>query len=201
MIPKSPKLLDCQQHGDMAELFIVEGDSAARTLDRVRDARFQAILPMQGKPLNAMKTGLTNIFENAQFAALISAMGLTPDLEPRCEELRYQRFVLLFDPDADGIHSRTLMLLFFYRWLTPLLEAGRVVDAHAPQWAITSDQLARPAYAFTPDHLEQVRAALAAEGIDRTKTIRFRGLASVGAAILADLRLRAWWFLCAARRA
>jgi DNA gyrase/topoisomerase IV subunit B len=187
MIPKAPKLLDCQEHGPHAELFIVEGDSAARTIDRVRNARFQAILPMQGKPLNAMKTGLDSLLENVQFAALISAIGIEPGAEPQFDELRFHDIILLFDPDADGIHSRTLMLLFFYRWLTPLLAAGRISDAYAPQWTITSEQLAKPVYAFTPQHLERVRATLAAERIERTTTIRFRGLSSVGGEILAKL--------------
>lgn len=187
MIPQAPKLLECKARGDAAELFIVEGDSAARTIDRVRNSQCQAILPMQGKPLNAMKTTLSNVVENAQFAALIRALGIKLGAELQLDKLRYRRIVLLFDPDADGIHSRTLMLLFFYRWLTPLLEAGRVLDAYAPQWAITSDQLAKPAYAFTPQHLERVRAALAAERIEDMKTIRFRGLSSVGGEILAEL--------------
>jgi DNA gyrase subunit B len=187
MIPKAPKLVDCSEHGARSELFVVEGDSAARTIQRVRNPCFQAILPMQGKPMNAMKVGLDAVCKNDQFAALISAMGIEPTHGPNLASMRYQRIILLFDPDADGIHSRTLMLLFFYRWLSRLLEAGRIFDTYAPLWAINSDQLARPAYAYTQQQFDTIRARLIAEGIERAQTTRYRGLSSVGGDVLSKL--------------
>jgi DNA gyrase subunit B/topoisomerase-4 subunit B len=187
----APKLIDCENAGSPespTELFIVEGDSAARTLTRVRDSTFQAILPMQGKPMNATKARLEDLQKNIQFAALIKALGvdLTAAMDRPSEllKLRYQKIILLFDPDADGIHGRTLMLLFFYRWLRPLLDAGHIYDAHAPQWEITGTGLNQAVYAATPEYLKQVRSYLADQGITKIITKRFRGLGSVDVGIL-----------------
>lgn len=187
----APKLIDCTNRGSLespTELFIVEGDSASRTLTRVRNSAFQAILPMQGKPMNATKARLKDLQKNIQFAALIKALGV--DLAAAIEQpselskLRYQKIILLFDPDADGIHGRTLMLLFFYRWLRPLLDAGQIYDTHAPQWEITGSGLKHPVYAATPDYLKEVRGYLHNKGITEIKTKRFRGLGSVDVGIL-----------------
>lgn len=181
------KLSDCTNHGPGSELFIVEGDSAARTVDRLRRKAYQGVLPMQGKPMNAMKASASEICKNVQFSAVLQSLniGLKEKLDPSdIEKVCYEKFILLFDPDADGIHSRTLMLLFFYRWLRPLLDSGRVFDVHAPQWEITADGFKDAAYAYTKDHLEKIRAHLKAQGITELKTKRFRGLASVDAHIL-----------------
>ena len=117
----APKLIDCTNGGRSAdrptELFIVEGDSAARSIKQVRDASFQAILPMQGKPMNAVKANLEHLKKNVQFAALFDALGVDLENQNREEDIRYENIILLFDPDADGIHARTLMLLFFHKWM------------------------------------------------------------------------------------
>ena len=182
----TPKLVDCDQHGPQSELYIVEGDSAARTLVRVRDPAFQAVIPMQGKPMNAIKASANDLHQNIQFGLLLDTLRVDLFQPNRPVDIPYQRIVLLFDPDADGIHGRTLMLLFFHRWLRALLDEGRIFDAHAPQWVVTSDRLEKPAYASTPEHLDKIRAYLKQQGITNLKTKRFRGLGSVDVELLRD---------------
>ena len=182
----TPKLVDCEQHGPDSELFIVEGDSAARTLVKVRNPLNQAVLPMQGKPMNALKADASDLHKNVQFGALLDAMRVDLHQPQRPVEIPYQRIVLLFDPDADGIHGRTLMLLFFYRWLRKTLDDGRVFDAHAPQWVVRSAKMENAAFASTPQHLDKIRTYLADQGITDLKTKRFRGLGSVDVEILSS---------------
>ena len=183
---KPPKLDDCKEHGPDSELFIVEGDSAARTLLQVRNPQNQAVLPMQGKPMNALKADASDLHENVQFGALLDALHV--DLhqpQPLVEmEMPYQRIVLLFDPDADGIHGRTLMMFFFYRWLRELLDDGRVFDAHVPRWVVTSPKMSNRIFASTPQYLEKIRKHLEEKDITDYKTQYFRGLGSVDLDIL-----------------
>lgn len=109
------KLADCEVHGvgSGSELFIVEGDSAASAVDRVRDSRGQAVLPVQGKPLNAVKAGESAVRANPFLGATIDAMGVDIGDKFLLANCRYDRVLLLCDPDADGIHCATLLLLFF----------------------------------------------------------------------------------------
>ena len=180
----APKLEDCTEHGPGTELFIVEGDSAARTINRLRRTTNQAVFPMQGKPMNATKAGREDLLNNAQFSALSKALGMDLRDPSGIRDLRYERYILLFDPDADGIHSRTLMLLFFYKYLRPILDAGRVFDAHAPQWQIHCEEYDEPIFAQTENHFTRIKEHLRANGIEELKVKRFRGLASVGAEVL-----------------
>jgi len=180
----TPKLVDCAQHGLGSELFIVEGDSAARSLVRARNPQNQAVLPMQGKPMNALKADASGLHENVQFGTLLDAMRVDLHQPARPVEIPYERIILLFDPDADGIHGRTLMLLFFYRWLRKTLDDGRVFDTHAPQWVVTSDKMSNAAFATTPQHLKKIRTYLKEKGMTELKTKRFRGLGSVDLDIL-----------------
>jgi len=187
--PLPTKLVDSIDHGAGTELLIVEGDSAARAVNRLRESRWQAVLPMQGKPLNAMKAKREDVVNNPELSAVIAALGVqvTDSVNPR--DMRYERVVLLFDPDADGIHGRTLMLLFFYRWLRPLLEMGCVFNAHAPQWVIQATELVKPSYAYTETHLARIRRQLTDQKATNVQTKRFRGLGSLDAATLTELCL------------
>lgn len=182
----TPKLSDCTRHGAGSELFIVEGNSAAAAVERLRSPTTQAVLPMQGKPMNAMKSGAEELSENVQFRALLDALGGERADALDSSSFRYERFILLFDPDADGIHSSTLLLLFFYRWLPELLDHGRVLSARPPQWAITAERLEGTAYASTSKHLEQLRSHLQASGAGKITTKRFRGLANVPAQVISS---------------
>ena len=180
----TPKLVDCDSHGTGSELYIVEGDSAARTLLRARNPITQAVIPMQGKPMNALNASATELHKNVQFGTLLDALRADLLHPGRPVEIPYEKLILLFDPDADGIHGRTLMLLFFYRWLRKTLDDGRVFDSHAPQWMVTCSNMTNAVYAATPNHLNQVRDHLKENGATDIKTKRFRGLGSIDAAIL-----------------
>ncbi len=188
MFFKAPKLIDCYRgERDAArptELFIVEGDSAAGAIKRTRDASFQAILPMQGKPMNAAKADLDDLKKNVQYAALFETLGIDLADTNRESGIRYDKIILLFDPDADGIHARTLMLFFFHKWMRWCLDAGRIFDVHAPQWEIASPALPSPAYAATPDHQQRVVKYLQEQGVTDIKIRRFRGVGGVDGQIL-----------------
>ncbi len=180
------KLLDCQFHHDQheTELLIVEGDSASNAVGAVRDSAFQAVMPMQGKPLNAWKATKDKVARNEFFHALDQAIGAGWGDSFRMENMRYKNIVLLFAPDADGIHCSMLVLMYFYRWMRPLLESGRIYMVHPPLFEITA-----------PAMNELVCAASDEEAIDRLAKVqrevdpsavknRFRGLASMSGAVL-----------------
>jgi DNA gyrase subunit B len=133
------KLVDCQIHGagSGAELILVEGDSAQDSVLAVRDARTQAVLPLQGKPLNAWAASQDRVEQHVLFQQLAQALGLASAValpEGGVAALRYERVVLLFDPDADGIHIGALVQLYFARWLPAVVEAGLLCLCRAPMW-------------------------------------------------------------------
>jgi DNA gyrase subunit B len=177
------KLADCGVHGpgSGAELFVVEGDSAAAAVARVRDPRLQAVLPMQGKPLNAARSTRQKLLAHPFFGPLAAAIGA--GLEPDCEpgRARYERVLVLTDPDADGIHCGYLVLLFFHRWLRPLLDAGRI-EVVRPPWgeAVVAGEIL---LGFSePELVALATRARAGGGAAR----RFRGLAALDAETLRE---------------
>ena len=178
------KLLDAAAHGpgSGAELFLVEGDSAAAAVARVRDPRRQAVLCMQGKPLNAARAARRKIDEHPFFGPLAAALGtgLEADCDPR--RLRYDRVLVLTDPDADGIHCGFLVLLFFHRWLRPLLDAGRI-EVVRPPWGevVASGEVL---LAFSEAELASLAARGRAAGDIAVR--RFRGLGAIDAATLQE---------------
>ncbi len=192
MYNRAPKLSDCVEHGPQSELFIVEGDSAGRSVQRVRNQKFQAVLAMQGKPLNAYRAGAKEIRSNRQFRALLKALRVplvdasAGQAQTDLGALPYQKIILLFDPDADGIHARILMLLFFHRWLAPLLSAGRIFDSHAPQWKLSSPRLAEPIFAGTPEHMRAIRSDLEAQGVQDLELQRYQGLGNLDLEVLEN---------------
>ncbi len=174
------KLHDSRQHGvgSGAELFVVEGDSASKTVCRARDAEFQAVLPMQGKPLNAIKATQRVVERNELFRALIDSMGVGFDDQIDLSRLRYDRVILLFDPDADGIHCGALMLMFFHRWMRPMLDSGRLALVRPPLYEIRSLDSPETIHAYSESHFQRLRAALEKQEI-RFQSQRYRGLASM----------------------
>jgi DNA gyrase subunit B len=177
------KLDDCAAHGrgSGAELFVVEGDSAATAVARVRDPRFQAVLPMQGKPLNAARATRRKVLDHPFFGPLAAAIGA--GLEADCEPARsrYERVLVLTDPDADGIHCGFLVLLFFHRWLRPLLDAGRI-EVVRPPWgeAVVAGELL---LAFSEPELAALAPRARAGG---GAVRRFRGLAAIDAETIRE---------------
>ncbi len=127
------KLADCRSD-DVArsELFIVEGDSALGTAKLARSSDFQALLPIRGKILNVQKASITDMLKNAECAAIIQVLGAGSGRTFDLDAARYGKIVLMTDADVDGAHIRTLLLTLFFRYMRPMVEAGRVFAAVPP---------------------------------------------------------------------
>lgn len=183
-ISQKTKLVDCHNHSRGSELFIVEGDSASRAVSRLRDPTYQAVLPMQGKPMNASKATTSAIKKNQWFAALMDALGASWE-KLDLDLIRYDRIMLLFDPDADGIHCGALMLMFFDQYLRPLLEANRVSLITPPLFQVDPLGYDEKLNAFGEEHFAKIRKLLDAKGIKYTHQ-RYRGLASINEDVLIE---------------
>lgn len=178
------RLDDCRRPGvdTGAELFVVEGESAAAAVVRVRDPEFQAVLPMQGKPLNALRATRDKVLAHPLFGPLIDAVGT--GLEPgfRDASLRYGRILLLMDPDADGIHCGVLLLMFFRRWMPRLIESGRI-ELVRPPWGEVA-AAGRVHRAVSDPELSALANRFRDQGSVTVR--RYRGLAAIDADVIRD---------------
>ncbi len=135
------KLSDCSvKDPSLAELFVVEGDSAGGSAVSARDRNTQAILPLRGKILNVEKSRIDKVLANNEIQALITAIGTGVRDEFDLEKARYHKIVLLTDADVDGAHIRTLALTLLFREMQPLIEAGYVYIAKPPLYRLTRGQ-------------------------------------------------------------
>ncbi|HWU29762.1 MAG TPA: DNA topoisomerase IV subunit B [Microbacterium sp.] len=127
------KLVDCRSNDvEQSELFIVEGDSALGTARHARNSEFQALLPIRGKILNVQKASISDMLGNAECAAIITTIGAGSGRTFDLSQARYGKVILMSDADVDGAHIRTLLLTLFFRYMRPLVEAGRVFSAVPP---------------------------------------------------------------------
>ena len=186
--PSSLSLSESQRHGADCELFLVEGESAAGAVAAVRSARTQAVLPLQGKPLNAWRASPTRVAAYPWYAQLAAALGLPSPTSGAALEtaaLRFERLMLLFDPDADGIHIGALVLLYLQRFVPALIAQQRVWMVRAPmaglRVAARETGETEDVWAYTPEQARQLRERAAAQA-ERWVVLRdwaFRGLASL----------------------
>ena len=170
------KLADCRMHGPVAELILVEGDSAAGPAKRGRDSEFMAILPLRGKIVNAAKASAKQVLDNTEAQAIFTAMGAGVGRDFDVDSARYGRIVILCDADVDGSHIRCLLLTLIHRYMTPMLTEGRVFAAQPPLYTTrVGDKTHR---AYSDDERDRITDELC-RGTRRRENVkwqRFKGL-------------------------
>jgi DNA gyrase subunit B len=186
------KLVDCRTgETEVSELFIVEGDSALGTAKLARNSEFQALLPIRGKILNVQKASVSDMLSNAECASIIQVIGAGSGRSFDLEAARYGKVILMSDADVDGAHIRTLLLTLFFRYMRPLVEAGRVFAAVPPLHRVmvvnAGSKPNEAIYTYSQAELEQLLAKLKAEGKRYQEPIqRYKGLGEMDADQLAE---------------
>jgi DNA gyrase subunit B len=165
----------------LAELFLVEGESAGGSAKGARDRRYQAIMPLRGKPINAEKARLDKLLSNEQIQSIITALGTGIGEDFDISKLRYRKVIIMTDADVDGAHIRTLLLTFFYRFTRELIERGNIYIAQPPLFQVRKGRTVR--YAYSDRELVQILDEFGREGC---VIQRYKGLGEMDADQLAD---------------
>lgn len=156
----SGKLTPAQsKNTDKNELYLVEGDSAGGSAKLGRDRKFQAILPLRGKVINTEKAKLEDIFKNEEINTIIHTIGAGVGNDFNIEDSNYNRVIIMTDADTDGAHIQVLLLTFFFKYMCPLVAAGRVFIALPPLYKLEKgkNKNKKVAYAWTDEELEDLQ--------------------------------------------
>jgi DNA gyrase subunit B len=186
------KLVDCRTQDTMdSELFIVEGDSALGTAKLARTSDFQALLPIRGKILNVQKASVSDMLSNTECASIIQVIGAGSGRSFDLDAARYGKVILMSDADVDGAHIRTLLLTLFFRYMRPLVEAGRVFAAVPPLHRVeiinAGSKANEVVYTYSQQELESLLSKLATQGKRYKEPIqRYKGLGEMDADQLAE---------------
>lgn len=182
------KLSDCRTD-DVAssELFIVEGDSALGTAKNARSSQFQALLPIRGKILNVQKASPADILKNSEVASIIQVVGAGSGRTFDLDAARYGKIIIMTDADVDGAHIRTLLLTLFFRYMRPLVEAGRVFAAVPPLHRVeTTGKKKEIIYTYSDAELQALLKKLDRSNRSYKPPQRYKGLGEMDADQLAE---------------